>query len=78
MSLRFSELNCNSQCRHCNRFQEGNIQDYRKGLIEKIGETKVLLLEATKHITNKISNFELELLTKHYKAETKKFKYQIK
>jgi hypothetical protein len=78
MSLRFSVLNCHAQCRKCNRFMEGNIQDYRKGLIEKIGEAKVLLLEATKHITNKISNFELELLTKHYRAETKKFQYQIK
>ena len=78
MSLRFSELNCNAQCRHCNRFQEGNIQDYRKGLIQKIGEAKVLLLEAQKNLTNKITNFELEILARHYKAETKKFKYQIK
>ena len=78
MSLRFSEANCHAQCRHCNRFQEGNIQDYRKGLIKKIGEPKVLLLEAQKNITNKITNFELELLAKHYKEEIKKFKYQIK
>ena len=78
MSLRFSESNCQGQCRHCNRFQEGNIQDYRKGLIRKIGEQKVILLEAQKNITNKITNFELEILAKHYKAETKKFEYQIK
>lgn len=78
MSLRFSELNCNAQCRHCNRFMEGNLQDYRKGLIQKIGEQKVLLLEAQKNLTNKISSFELELLAKHYKEETKKFQYQIK
>jgi hypothetical protein len=78
MSLRFSELNCHAQCRHCNRFMEGNIQDYRKGLIKKIGESKVLMLEAAKNITNKISNFELEQISKHYKAETKKFNYQIK
>lgn len=78
MSLRFSELNCNSQCRHCNRFSEGNIQDYRKGLINKIGEQKVLLLEAQKNVENKISNFELELIAKHYKKEVKKFEYQIK
>lgn len=78
MSLRFSELNCNAQCRHCNRFMEGNIQDYRKGLINKIGEQKVLLLEAQKHITNKISNFELDILAKEYKKRTKEFKYQIK
>lgn len=35
-------------------------------------------LESAKNVTNKISNFELEILAKHYKAETKKFKYQIK
>ena len=78
MSLRFSEQNCHAQCRKCNRFMEGNIQDYRKGLIKKIGEDKVIMLEATKHVTNKISNFELEILAKHYKKEVKKFKYQIK
>lgn len=78
MSLRFSEINCHAQCRRCNRFMEGNIQDYRKGLIKKLGEAKVLLLEATKNVTNKISNFELELLAKHYKKEVKKFKWQIK
>lgn len=78
MSLRFSEMNCHAQCRKCNRFMEGNIQDYRKELIKKLGEVKVLLLEATKNVDNKISNFELELLAKHYKKEVKKFKWQIK
>lgn len=78
MSLRFSESNCHAQCRHCNRFREGNIQDYRKGLIAKIGEQKVLLLEAQKNVTCKLSSFELELLAKHYKEETKKFEFKIK
>jgi hypothetical protein len=57
---------------------EGNIQDYRKGLIQKIGEQQVLLIESLKHVTNKISTFELELLAKHYKQETKKFTFKIK
>lgn len=78
MSLRFSEDNVHAQCRYDNRFKEGEITSYRKGLIQKIGEQKVELLEAMKNTPNKISNFELEILAKHYKAETKKFKYQIK
>ena len=78
MSVRFNEKNCNAQCRHCNRFMEGNIQDYRKGLIEKIGLQQVELIESMKHLTNKISTFELELIAKHYKQEIKKFDYQIK
>jgi len=78
MSLRFNEQNCNTQCRFCNRFREGEITGYRQGLIQKIGLQKVELLEAMKNTSNKISNFELELLAKHYKAKTREFKFQIK
>ncbi len=78
MSLRFSEMNCNAQCRHCNRFMEGNFSGYRKGLIKKIGENKVTYIEASQHITCKKSNFELEAIAKHYKKEIKNFEYQIK
>lgn len=78
MSLRFSELNCNAQCRHCNRFQEGNIQAYRQGLLQKIGEQKLTILEAQKNTIHKISNFELEAIAKHYRTETKRFSWQIK
>lgn len=78
MSLRYSELNCSAQCRSCNRFDEGNLQGYRKGLIEKIGEDKVELLEAMKHQTNKVSAFELGELAKYYKKKTKEFEFQIK
>lgn len=78
MSLRYSEQNCSAQCRKCNRFDEGNMQGYRKGLIQKIGEEKVELLEAMKHQTNKLSAFELGELEKYYKKKTKEFEYQIK
>lgn len=44
MSTRFSEKNCNAQCRSCNRFDEGNMQGYRRGLILKYGEPAVLCL----------------------------------
>lgn len=74
MSLRFSEKNCNAQCRSCNRFDEGNIQGYRRGLIAKYGEPTVILLEATKNETNKLSVFELEAMADHYRKEVKKLK----
>ncbi len=78
MALRFSELNCNAQCAHCNRFDEGNATGYRKGLIDKIGEQKVELLEAQKHTSCKLSTFEIEAIAKYYKEEVSKFKYQIR
>lgn len=78
MATRFSELNCNAQCRHCNRFDEGNAQGYRRGLALKIGEEKVEMLEAMKHMANKLSAFDLEQIAVHYKKRTKEFEYQIK
>jgi hypothetical protein len=33
----FNENNCHSQCRKCNRFQNGNELNYRLGLIDRYG-----------------------------------------
>ncbi len=74
MSTRFDEMNCNAQCRHCNRFMEGNIQNYRKGLIAKYGEQRVVLLEAKQGISRKFTDFEYEQLIKYYKVLNKKLK----
>ena len=72
MATRFSEINCNAQYRSCNRFDEGNMQGYRRGLVQKYGEQRVLLLEAQKYETRKYTDFEYEALIKHYRAEIKK------
>lgn len=72
MSTRFSEVNCNAQCRSCNRFDEGNMSGYRAGLVRKYGEARVCLLESQKYDTRKYSDFEYEVLIKHYKEEIKK------
>jgi hypothetical protein len=68
MATRFDEMNCNMQCRACNRFDEGNMSGYRKGLIEKYGENKVLLLEAKKNKYRKYSDFEYKELIKYYQC----------
>ncbi len=57
---------------NCNRFDEGNIQGYRRGLVALYGEQQVTLLEAKKHNLRKYSDFEYEILIKHYKEEIKK------
>nr|DAI40363.1 MAG TPA: NinG recombination protein [Caudoviricetes sp.]DAS49640.1 MAG TPA: NinG recombination protein [Caudoviricetes sp.] len=72
MSLRFSEMNCNMQCRKCNRFDEGNIMGYRQGLVKKYGEQRVVMLEAHKRETRHWSDFELEAMIKHYTEEVKR------
>lgn len=74
MNTRFDEMNCNAQCRHCNRFMEGNIQDYRRRLVSRYGERSVLLLEAKKSVFKQFSDFELEEKITYYKKEAKKLK----
>lgn len=68
MGTRYHEVNCNAQCRKCNRFMEGNMQGYRQGLVAKYGERRVLVLESMKSQTRKYSDFELTELSKYYKA----------
>lgn len=68
MSTRFDEMNCNAQCRSCNRYQEGNAQGYRQGLIQKYGERDVILLEAKKKDSRKYDDFQYNELIKHYKV----------
>ncbi len=77
-SLRFNEFNVNGQCRHCNRFDEGNMMGYRQGLIEKHGEIVVKRLEAEKRRPMKRTVGDLLLIERVYKELTAKFTYQIK
>lgn len=74
MATRYSEINCNAQCRKCNRFDEGNMSGYRMGLIKKYGEQKVLLLEMQKNTSRKYSEVEYLALIDYYQRECKKLK----
>ena len=45
---------------------------YRKGLILKYGESKVLYLESLKRESRKYTEFEYKELIEHYKKEVKR------
>ena len=70
-SVRYDEMNCNAQCRKCNRFDEGNIQGYRKGLIKKYGEKAVELLEMKKFNKCKLGKLEINALADEYRKKLK-------
>ena len=74
MATRYDEINCNAQCRKCNRFTEGNIQDYRKGLIVKYGIERVEILEMKKHNTAQFNDAIYEELIKYYNNKIKELK----
>lgn len=66
MPTRWDETNVHAQCRRCNRFDEGNIPEYYKFMINKYGEDHVNELLKRKTSGEKISNIELERLIGYY------------
>lgn len=68
--LRFHEFNVNKQCHHCNIALSGNIEGYRKGIIERYGEAVLKELDSFTPL-DKLTLFELKELIKHYKSKDK-------
>ena len=76
MSTRFDEMNVHLQCRYCNRFREGEIVEYTQALVRKYGQSRLDILLAKKHLTNKLTNFEGEVFIKYYREKVKKLKLE--
>lgn len=76
LSTRWHEKNCNAQCRACNRFDEGNMLGYTKGLVKKYGPSVLDELDMLKHQVSKLGDFEGKLLIKHYQDKLKELKKQ--
>jgi hypothetical protein len=71
--MRFVEDNAHSQCRKCNNWLSGNILAYRKGLIERIGLTRVEQIEADQTV-RKYTKEGLQEIARHYNAEARRLK----
>ena len=74
MALRFSEMNCHAGCVRCNYYNNGNIDAYRRHLVEQYGEDEVRKLEAAKNNETKYSASDYLLLINFYKAEVQALK----
>ena len=75
--MRFVEDNCHGQCKHCNNHLAGNHVEYRKGLIDRIGERNVELIE-NDNTTRKYTKEGLEEIARHYRAEARKLAKETK
>ena len=69
--LRFKETNVHLQCEYCNTHLHGNLIEYRRNLIKKIGVEEVELLE-NYHIPMKYSIPELIEMKVIYRDKIKK------
>lgn len=68
--LRFNEHNAHRQCQPCNHFLSGNIVNYRRGLIDKIGKQAVEQLEANQDI-KKYTIDDIKQIIQEYKMKIK-------
>lgn len=72
--LRFSEVNCHAGCVHCNKYMNGNIEEYVIHLKKDYGSDIVERLAVAKYQTANLSIPELKLLINHYKGEVKELR----
>ena len=73
-SLRFDENNVFGQCVFCNQHKHGNLIEYRKGLIERIGIERFEELESKAKAFHKFTVDEVKLLTLRYKTKLKEMR----
>ena len=73
--LRFDEFNCHTQCKRCNRYLSGNVVEYRRGLIERIGLAEVERIEADQTAKKYTRDFLIQLANE-YRAKTKVLQQQ--
>lgn len=68
--LRYNEDNISKQCHRCNVELSGNQQQYRIGLVLKIGPHRVEALE-NNNTPHRYTREELEALRAHYRKKTR-------
>lgn len=69
--LRFDEDNVHGQCVRCNQHLHGNLINYRKGLLKRIGLDNLSHLEQQAHKTRKFTIEDLQYITEIYKQAKK-------
>lgn len=70
-SVRWDDLNNNQQCIRCNRELDGNVAEYRKGLIRRYGLEEVELLDSRAATPMKYSVIDLEEMYKYFLSKTR-------
>jgi hypothetical protein len=70
-NVRFDERNVNLQCEHCNTYLSGNLIEYQRNLIEKIGLEEYTFLAWEARKTRKFTKDELKEIITEYKQKVK-------
>jgi hypothetical protein len=71
--LRYNEQNIHKQCAPCNSHKSGNLTEYRKRLVIKIGEAAVIELEQNNEV-KRWTKEELIEIRRHYQQKLKELR----
>lgn len=73
-NVRFNEDNVHSSCITCNQYLSGNLIEYRKGLINRIGIERLEKLDQIANETRKFTIDEVKEIAEKYKRLNKMIK----
>lgn len=73
---RYDERNVNSQCVRCNHWGQGEQAAYAVAVDRKHGEGTWEHLLLKKQFGKRLSDFEIKVLTEHYRKEAKKYEHK--
>jgi len=76
-ALRFDERNVHCQCRKCNRFMGGNMDEYAVRLIKQYGEQILIEFDRKKREIKQFGIEELQKMIEHYRNQIKKLQNEI-
>jgi hypothetical protein len=76
-NLRFAESNVHAQCVECNHHRNGNVHEYRIGLIQRIGMDELEQLERIKHVPLKLTKPEIMEMMKIYREKIRELKKNV-
>jgi len=71
---RYDEKNVHCQCRSCNLFKAGNMDEYTLRLVDKYGDGILEELNKKKHQIKQFRHWELEELIEKYKIKLRELK----
>ena len=74
---RMHTYNVHLQCKRCNQYLSGNVIEYRKRLVNKIGEDKVLWIEENYRTPHKFTSDYLKRFKKIFSKKAKRMETRI-
>lgn len=74
IATRYDERNCHSQCPNCNVGLRGNLENYKRYMIQMYGVKRLEELEAAGRSLAKWTIFDYQEKIEYYKSEVKRLK----